>query len=80
SAPLPRQPRADTIDPTILADWLGEPGTLVLDFTASANYAKRHIPCAAWALRSHLKQALERLGTAEHYVLTCGSSLLARFP
>ncbi|WP_134588488.1 rhodanese-like domain-containing protein, partial [Pseudomonas aeruginosa] len=41
SAPLPRQPRADTIDPTTLADWLGEPGTRVLDFTASANYAKR---------------------------------------
>ena len=79
SAPLPRQPRADTIDPTTLADWLGEPGTRVLDFTASANYAKRHIPGAAWVLRSQLKQALERLGTAERYVLTCGSSLLARF-
>ncbi|HGR4973211.1 TPA: rhodanese-like domain-containing protein, partial [Pseudomonas aeruginosa] len=52
SAPLPRQPRADTIDPTTLADWLGEPGTRVLDFTASANYAKRHIPGAAWVLRS----------------------------
>ncbi|MFO6379388.1 rhodanese-like domain-containing protein, partial [Pseudomonas aeruginosa] len=77
SAPLPRQPRADTIDPTTLADWLGEPGTRVLDFTASANYAKRHIPGAAWVLRSQLKQALERLGTAERYVLTCGSSLLA---
>ena len=79
AAPLPRQPRADTIDPTTLADWLGEPGTRVLDFTASANYAKRHIPGAAWVLRSQLKQALERLGTAERYVLTCGSSLLARF-
>ncbi len=79
SAPLPRLPRADTIDPTTLADWLGEPGTRVLDFTASANYAKRHIPGAAWVLRSQLKQALERLGTAERYVLTCGSSLLARF-
>ena len=79
SAPLPGQPRADTIDPTTLAAWLGEPGTRVLDFTASANYAKRHIPGAAWVLRSQLKQALERLGTAERYVLTCGSSLLARF-
>ncbi|MDO2306186.1 rhodanese-related sulfurtransferase, partial [Escherichia coli] len=76
SAPLPGQPRADTIDPTPLAAWLGEPGTRVLDFTASANYAKRHIPGAAWVLRSQLKQALERLGTAERYVLTCGSSLL----
>ncbi len=71
--------RNGTIDPTTLTDWLDEPGTRVLDFTASANYAKRHIPGAAWVLRSQLKQALERLGTAERYVLTCGSNLLARF-
>ncbi|MGU1262433.1 rhodanese-related sulfurtransferase [Pseudomonas aeruginosa] len=69
----------DGVRANMSASWLGEPGTRVLDFTASANYAKRHIPGAAWVLRSQLKQALERLGTAERYVLTCGSSLLARF-
>lgn len=79
SAPLPQQPQAETIAPQTLAQWLREPGTRVLDFTASANYVKRHIPGAAWALRSQLKEALAQLGTAERYVLTCGSSLLARF-
>ncbi|MBG6290746.1 rhodanese-related sulfurtransferase [Pseudomonas nitroreducens] len=79
SAPLPPKPQAETISPQTLADWLREPGTAVLDFTASANYVKRHIPGAAWALRSQLKQAVAQLGNAERYVLTCGSSLLARF-
>ncbi len=48
SAPLPPKPQAETISPQTLADWLREPGNRVLDFTASANYAKRHIPGAAW--------------------------------
>lgn len=79
SAPLPKQPRAGIIDPATLADWLGEPGTQVFDFIASTNYAKRHIPDTAWILRSQLKQILERLDTAERYVLACGSGLLAHF-
>ncbi|MNI13984.1 hypothetical protein D3C73_672340 [compost metagenome] len=50
----------------------------MLDFTSSANYVKRHIPGAWWALRSQLQQALTRIPAAERYVLTCGSSQLAR--
>ena len=43
------------------ADFLrlsNEPGTVVLDFTASANYVARHIPGAWFALRGQLADAL----------------------
>jgi len=69
----------ESISPDTLADWLKVGDTQVLDFTASANYVKRHIPGAWWALRADLAQALTRLPACERYVLTCGSSLLARF-
>ena len=78
-APLPPLPNATGISAPTLAEWQQSPGTLVLDFTASANYVKRHIPGAHWALRGQLAKALEQLPTANRYVLTCGSSLLARF-
>ncbi|MBI6941399.1 rhodanese-related sulfurtransferase [Pseudomonas putida] len=78
-APLPTLPQVTEIGVGQLRDWLQAPGTVVLDFTASANYVKRHIPGAHWAIRAQLPQALERLPVAERYVLTCGSSLLARF-
>ncbi|EXF42779.1 putative thiosulfate sulfurtransferase [Pseudomonas sp. BAY1663] len=77
-APLPPLPAAGTIDAHTLQQWQAAGDTLVLDFTASANYVRRHIPGAWWALRAQLPQALERLPRAERYVLTCGSSLLAR--
>jgi rhodanese-related sulfurtransferase len=51
----------------------------VLDFTTSANYVARHIPGAYWLIRSQLRQALEVIPSAERYVVTCGSSLLARY-
>jgi rhodanese-related sulfurtransferase len=82
SAELPPHAPVDEIDPPTLAQWLNDDGegTVVLDFTAGANHVKRHIPGAWFALRSDLQQALTRLpaGT-RRYVLTCGSSLLARY-
>ncbi|MGE8415391.1 MAG: rhodanese-related sulfurtransferase [Pseudomonas sp.] len=78
-APLPDSPAIEQISPRTLADWLREPGTLVLDVTASANHVQRHIPGAWWVLPSQLAQALEHLAPPERFVLTCGSSLLARF-
>ncbi|MFJ2983272.1 MULTISPECIES: rhodanese-related sulfurtransferase [unclassified Pseudomonas] len=78
-APLPALAQATEIGVEQLRIWLQEPGTVVLDFTASANYVKRHIPGAHWAIRAQLPQVLEQLPVAERYVLTCGSSLLARF-
>ena len=77
--PLPELPDASEITVEQLASWLQEDGTVVLDFTASANYVKRHIPGAYWAIRAQLADALERPPEARRYVLTCGSSLLARF-
>lgn len=52
---------------------------MLLDFTTSANYVARHIPGAHWVLRSQLPLALENLPPAKRYVLTCGSSQLARY-
>ena len=61
-----------------MAEWLHHGDTALLDFTSSANYVKRHIPGAWWGLRSQLQEALAKVPPAERYVLTCGSSQLAR--
>ncbi|MGA7776227.1 MAG: rhodanese-like domain-containing protein, partial [Paraburkholderia sp.] len=72
-------PDADEISPQDLATLLETAGTVVIDFTASANYVKQHIPGAWWALRGQLADALPQLPAAQRYVVTCGSSALARF-
>ncbi|MDP9604769.1 UNVERIFIED_ORG: rhodanese-related sulfurtransferase [Variovorax paradoxus] len=55
-------------------------GTAVIDVTTSANYVKRHIPGAWYAIRAQLAQALDTaVPPSPRYVLTCGSSLLARY-
>ena len=77
-ARVPAPVQAELISPHTLSDWLGHGDTVVLDFTASANYVKRHIPGAWWALRTQLPQALAKVPAAQRYVLTCGSSQLAR--
>ena len=77
-APVPAPPQAELISPHTLAEWLAHGDTVVLDFTASANYVKRHIPGAWWALRAQLPAALAKAPAAKRYVLTCGSSQLAR--
>jgi rhodanese-related sulfurtransferase len=51
----------------------------VLDLTTSANYTLRHIPGAWFVIRSQLAQAVQSIPKAGRYVLTCGSSLLARY-
>ena len=77
-APVPAPPQAEEISPDTLAQWLAEGDTVVLDFTSSANYVKRHIPGAWWVLRAQLSEALGKVPSAQRYVLTCGSSQLAR--
>ena len=84
---LPPAPSSEKITPQTLAGWLEQDkakgkagkGTVVLDFSISANYVKQHIPGAWFALRSQLAQALQKVPAAERYVVTCGSSLLAAF-
>ena len=68
--------------PAQLAGWLQDETagrTAVLDLTTSASYAQRHIPGAWFVLRSQLAQAVASIPRARRYVLTCGSSLLARY-
>lgn len=77
-APLPAPRQAEEISPETLAEWLTHGDIAVLDFTSSANYVKRHIPGAWWVLRGQLREALANIPTAQRYVLTCGSSQLAR--
>jgi len=83
AAPPPRYavapPAADEIAPADLAALLQAPGTAVLDFTSSANYLQRHIPGAWFVIRSQFADAVRTLPDARRYVVTSGSSLLARF-
>jgi rhodanese-related sulfurtransferase len=66
--------------PKELAALLKQPGTEVIDVTTSANYVKRHIPGAWYAIRAQLAQVIDAvIPPARRYVLTCGSSLLARY-
>ena len=77
--PQPQPPAVRSVSPATLADWLATGEATVIDLTASANHVKRHIPSAWWALRSQLPQALQLVGATRRVVLTCGTSLLARF-
>lgn len=81
SAPVPASAPVSTVTAAELAKWIdaGDGSTAVLDFTTSANYVKRHIPGAYFVIRAQLADALPRIPQPRRYVLTCGSSLLARF-
>ena len=74
-------PDAVEVTPAELNAWLRESPTpvAVLDVTTSVNHVKQHIPGAWFAIRAQLQQALEHIPSMPRYVLTCGSSLLARF-
>ena len=78
NAPIPTPWQAEEITPDTLRHWQAHGSVAVLDFTASANYVKQHIPGAWWTLRADLSNALRKIPAAEQYVLTCGSSKLAR--
>lgn len=69
------------ISPNDLAALLAQQvAAAVIDVTTSANYVKRHIPGAWYAIRAQLAQAIgTAIPPARRYVLTCGSSLLARY-
>ncbi|KWK80539.1 sulfurtransferase [Burkholderia ubonensis] len=79
---VPAAPRVAEVSPATLAGWLREAAPdeiAIVDVTASANYVKRHIPGAWFAVRAQLRDALAVIPAARRYVFTCGSSLLARF-
>ncbi|KVP78824.1 rhodanese-related sulfurtransferase [Burkholderia ubonensis] len=79
---VPAAPGVAEVSPATLAGWLREAAPdeiAIVDVTASANYVKRHIPGAWFAVRAQLRDALAAIPAARRYVFTCGSSLLARF-
>ncbi|KWN91020.1 rhodanese-related sulfurtransferase [Burkholderia ubonensis] len=79
---VPAAPGVADVSPATLVGWLREAAPdeiAIVDVTASANYAKRHIPGAWFAVRAQLRDALAAIPAARRYVFTCGSSLLARF-
>jgi rhodanese-related sulfurtransferase len=78
NAPIPTPWQVEEISADTLRQWQQHGGVAVLDFTASAHYVKQHIPGAWWTLRADLSNALRKVPAADRYVLTCGSSKLAR--
>jgi rhodanese-related sulfurtransferase len=83
-APRPAAAPITSITPQALAARLSEAGngTVVLDFTSSANHVKAHIPGAWWTLRSHLAPSfgdLRALPDAQRYVAVCMTNALAPF-
>ncbi|MFA8391398.1 rhodanese-related sulfurtransferase [Burkholderia ubonensis] len=79
---VPAAPGVAEVSPATLAGWLREAAPdeiAIVDVTASANFVKRHIPGAWFAVRAQLRDALAAIPAARRYVFTCGSSLLARF-
>ncbi|MDR2688948.1 MAG: rhodanese homology domain-containing protein [Azoarcus sp.] len=79
-APLPPLLAPPLIKPATLAEWLrSDNPPVIVDFTSHANYCRGHIPGAWYALRAELGQAAKKLPQASRYVLTCLSSLLARY-
>ncbi|MEK6426345.1 MAG: rhodanese-like domain-containing protein, partial [Burkholderia gladioli] len=75
----------ERVAPATLAAWRAEAGAqadaevAVLDVTASANYVKRHVPGAWYAIRAQLREALAAIPAARRYVVTCGTGQLAAF-
>ncbi|HEY4297361.1 MAG TPA: rhodanese-related sulfurtransferase [Paraburkholderia sp.] len=80
TARAPQASPVPTVTPVTLAAWLHEDDApAVIDVTSSANYAKRHVPGAWFAIRAQLRDALARMPSARRYVVTCGSGQLAAF-
>jgi rhodanese-related sulfurtransferase len=77
--PRPAAPVVPKVGVSTLAGWLEAGEATLIDVTTSANYVKRHIPGAVWALRVQLGEVIASLPQDRRVVLTCASSLLAYF-
>ena len=81
TAPIPN---VTDIEPAQLQQWIQQDAahTVILDVTASSNYLKQHIPGAWFILRGQISKDIHNvpnLKQAQRIVISCGSSLLARF-
>jgi len=65
------------IDAAALADMLARSAATVVDLSFSRTYAKQHIPGAWFAIRSRLRQALEKISVSGTLVLTSEDGVLA---
>jgi rhodanese-related sulfurtransferase len=72
-----RAPAQAHIDCATLATWLERDEATVIDLTASQQYRKGHIPGAWFAIRSRLKQALDKIAARSTLVLTSEDGVLA---
>lgn len=78
--PFPPIPATPSITPAELAARLHIPGEIaVIDLSLHVDYRRGHIPGAWYAVRSQIGDALREIPPARLYVLTCGSSRLARY-
>ena len=64
NAPVPTPQQVEEISPETLADGWPMATARCWISPASANYVKRHIPGAWWALRGQLREALAKVPTA----------------
>jgi rhodanese-related sulfurtransferase len=79
----PRVPGLDDaklveIDAAALQKTLSTGEATVVDFATSIQYRDAHIPGAWFAVRSRLRDALERIGPAQRFVFTSPDGTLAR--
>jgi rhodanese-related sulfurtransferase len=76
---LPDEPDVALVSAGELAEWLNKGEAVVIDLGPSAQYVKRHVYGAWFALRSQLAQDIARVPKAAHLVLTSTDPDLARF-
>jgi rhodanese-related sulfurtransferase/predicted metal-dependent enzyme (double-stranded beta helix superfamily) len=70
--------RTEEIDAPSLQAMLNAGEATVVDFATSLEYRAGHIPGAWFAVRSRLRDALDRIGPAQHFVFTSPDGTLAR--
>jgi len=70
--------KLDEIDAARLQKWLAAGEATVVDFATSLEYRAGHIPGAWFAVRSRLRDALDRIGPAQRFVFTSPDGTLAR--
>jgi rhodanese-related sulfurtransferase len=68
----------EEIEAAALQNALRDGETTVVDFGTSLEYRAAHIPGAWFAVRSRLRDALERIGPAQRFVFTSPDGTLAR--
>ncbi|KVP64552.1 rhodanese-related sulfurtransferase [Burkholderia ubonensis] len=74
---VPAAPGVAEVSPATLAGWLREAAPdeiAIVDVTASANYVKRHIPGAWFAVRAQLRDALALLPASAQIVVLAGGT------